>query len=538
MVTSLQEAHQIITAQSETIASYGETVATLQGQVETLDGALKKELATVQRLQQQLEQYVKRVYGHSSERYCPEQILFDPLLLASLPDGSRVEAAAVEPQEAPPSSPRRRKYTPHGRLPIPEHLERVVIELDVDACQRLCPRTGAEMVVIGYEESEKLEYRPGRLFVNVYRRPKYASPDRIKGNGMGIVTAPMPDHPIAKCKADVGLIAYAIVSKFADHLPFYRQDAIFEREGVAVARSTLDGWALGTADTLRPLGEALKQAVLDTDVLFTDDSVIPLLERGRGKTRKARLWVYVRGDPGPSLATYDFTRDRRNIRPLEYLGDYQGYIHADAYSGYDELFTKDGIVEVACWCHARRGFDEAMTSRPREASEILALIGRFYKVERTLREMSPEQRRQQRQQTVRLIVDAVFERVEDMKTSTLPTEPLRKAIGYVENQRLALRRFLDDGRLEADNNTAENAIRPLAIGRKNWLFAGSERGGQAAALYLGLIQSCKACDVNPWAYFDDILRRIMAHPVSQLRQLLPDQWRPLERDTQGLILQS
>ena len=538
MVTSLQEAHQIITAQSEMIASYGETVATLQSQVEALDASLQKALATIQRQQHQLEQYAKRAYGHSSERYCPEQILFDPLLLASLPNGSS-EAAAVELDEAPPSSPsRRKKYTPHGRLPIPEHLERVVIELDIDASQRLCPRTGAEMVVIGYEESEKLEYRPGRLFVNVYRRPKYASAQRIKGNGTGVVTAPMPDHPIPRCKADVGLIAHAIVSKFADHLPFYRQDAIFEREGVAVARSTLDGWALGTADTLRLLGEALKQAVLDTDVLFTDDSVIPLLERGRGKTRKARLWVYVRGDPGPQLAAYDFTRDRRNIRPVEYLDDYQGHIHADAYSGYDELFSKQGIVEVGCWCHARRGFDEAMTSRPREASEILALIGRFYKVEKELRALTPERRRQQRQQSVRPIIDAIFKRIDEMKATTLPSEPLRKAIGYVVNQQVPLRRFLDDGRLEADNNTAENAIRPLAIGRKNWLFAGSERGGQAAALYLGLIQSCKACDINPWAYFDDVLRRIMAHPVSQLRQLLPDQWKPLERDAQGQILHS
>ena len=220
------------------------------------------------------------------------------------------------------------------------------------------------------------------------------------------------------------------------------------------------------------------------------------------------------------------------------MGDYQAYIHADAYSGYDELFTKHGIVEVGCWCHARRGFDEAMTSRPKQASEILALIRRMYAFEREYRDLQPADRHQQRQDTVRHIVAAIIKRVEEIKPATLPSEPLHKAIGYVLNQQQALQRFLDNGRLEADNNTAENAIRPLALGRKNWLFAGSERGGRATALYLGLIQSCKVCDVNPWAYFDDVLRRIMSHPVRQLRQLLPDQWRPLELDTHGTAPQS
>ena len=344
----------------------------------------------------------------------------------------------------------------------------------------------------------------------------------------------MPDHPIPKCKADCGLIAYAIVSKFADHLPFYRQDAIFEREGVRIARSTLDGWALGTADALQPLGEELKKAVLDTDVLFTDDSVIPLIERGRGKTRKARLWVYIRGGPGPPLCVHDFTIDRQKIRPLEYLGDYRGYVHADAYSGYDQLFSQDTVVEVGCWCHARRGFDDALTSRPSEASEILALIARMYGFEKEFRPLSPDVRHERRQHSVRPIVDAIFERVEELRPTMLPSEPLRKALEYVNNQSDALKRFLEDGRLEADNNTAENALRPLALGRKNWMFAGSERGGRAAALYFGLIQSCKACDVNPWAYFNDILRRVMSHPVHRLRELLPDQWQPVERDSRGM----
>ena len=303
-----------------------------------------------------------------------------------------------------------------------------------------------------------------------------------------------------------------------------------------IPRSTLDGWALQTADAIALLGDQLKRAVLDTDVLFTDDSVIPLLEKGRGRTRQARLWVYIRGGAGPPLVAYDFTTDRRKKRPLDYLAHYQGYIHADAYSGYDELFSRDGLIEVGCWCHARRGFDETLNVRPREASEIIALIGRMYQFEREFRALPPDQRHQRRQDTVRPIVDTLFQRVDQIKADTVPSEPLRKACDYVINQRNALQCFLTDGRLEADNNTAENAIRPLAIGRKNWQFAASERGGRIAALYLGLIQSCKACHVNPWNYLDDILRRIMSHPAKQLRQLLPDQWKPLERDQRGMII--
>lgn len=230
MVASLEEAHQIIVAQSDTIA-------TLQARIEIVDAALKTALATIEKQQYQLEQYIKRLSGHRSEKYCPDQILFDPILLQSLPDPAA--AVAPEPVEEPSESePRqRKKRSRHGRLPIPDHLERVVIELDIEPDDRICPHTDKPMVLIGCEETEKLEYQPGRLLVNVYRRPKYASPDRIGGNSVGVLTAPMPDHPIPKCKADCGLIAYAIVSKFADHLPFYRQDAIFEREGVRIARS-------------------------------------------------------------------------------------------------------------------------------------------------------------------------------------------------------------------------------------------------------------------------------------------------------------
>jgi len=213
-------------------------------------------------------------------------------------------------------------------------------------------------------------------------------------------------------------------------------------------------------------------------------------------------------------------------------------VHADAYGGYDEFFRKEEIVEVGCWAHARRKFDEAVSSRPKEATDILARIARLYhEVETPCADMAPEERCRFRQTHATPLLEGIFATVEELRPQTTPSEPLRTAVTYVLNQRKALCRYLEDGRLRPDNNLAENAIRPIALNRKNCLFVGSERGGRAMALYMGLVQSCKNCDVNPWEYFDDMLRRIMSHPVNRLRELLPDQWKPAPRDERGLIIQ-
>lgn len=461
--------------------------------------------------------------------------MFDPMVMELLlqPETEKVAELPEIPSSEEKKPPRAKRRHP-GRIPIPEHLERVEILLDIPEEEKICPETGKPLKQIGVETSEKLEYRPGKLIVNVYKRPKYASPDSM--TEVGVITAPMPDHPIERCKADIGLLSQIIVSKFADHLPLYRQDGIFEREGVIIPRATQTSWVIQTYEAIRSLGDVLKRAVLERGVIFTDDSIMPLQVKGNGRLKKARLWVYVRGGPGPPLAVYDFSLDRSKKRPLDFLDGYRGYVHADAYSGYDELFRLEWIIEVGCWVHTRRKFDEAASSRPQEATEVMARIAQLYKIETECKEMTPEQRRDVRERCSRPLIDVIFKRMEELKANTLPSEPLRKAIHYALNQRQALYRYLEDGWLKPDNNTAENAIRPLALGRKNWLFAGSERGARATALFLGLIQSCKACGVNPWEYFDDMLRRIMGHPVNRLRELLPDQWKPLPRDERGLII--
>lgn len=334
-------------------------------QIQELTKKLQSTQLSLKMLQHQVEQLLRRVYGRRSEKLDPNQLLFDDLILESLDQPlPQSPPELISEQKVERKKPRTVKRRHPGRIPIPEHLERVEIVLDIPDENKVCPETGKPLKKIGEEVSEKLEYRPGKLIVNVYKRPKYASPDSLAAGHVGVITAPMPNHPIEKCQADVGLISHIIISKFADHLPLYRQDGIFEQEGVTIPRGTQTSWVLQTYEAIRPLEDGLKGAVLERDILFTDDSVIPLQVKGNGRVKKARLWVYVRGGPGPPLCVYDFSRDRSKKRPLNFLGDYQGYIHADAYSGYDELFRKEGIIEVGCWVHARRKFDEAVSSRP------------------------------------------------------------------------------------------------------------------------------------------------------------------------------
>jgi len=533
MILTLSQANELLAQKDFHIR---ELTAQKDAQINELTRKLESTQRQLATLQHQMEQMLRRLYGHKSEQLNSNQLMLDSIVLQALEQNACTQHTPKEAEPVIREVKPRRVSEHHGRVPIPEHLERVEIILDIPEEQKVCPETGAPLKVIAVEITEKLEYRPGKLIVNVYKRPQYALPDRADTFG-GVLAAAMPDHPIAKCKSDVGLIAHLIVSKFADHLPLYRQDGIFEREGVTIPRATQSSWLMQVYESIKPLGESLKRAVLEDDVMFTDDTPIPLQVKGNGKLKKARLWVYVRGGPGPPLTVYDFSIDRSKRRPLGYLHDYRGYVHADAYSGYDELFKKEGIVEVGCWAHVRRKFDEAASSRPKEATDILARIARLYhEVETPCADMTADERRSCRQENAAPLLDEIFEKLEELRRQTIPSEPLRKAIDYALNQRKALCRYLEDGRLRPDNNLAENAIRPVALGRKNWLFVGSERGGRAAALFMGLIKSCKDNGINPWEYFDDMLRRIMSHPVSRLRELLPDQWKPLPKDERGLIL--
>jgi transposase len=476
---------------------------------------------TVEELRQQIALLQRRLYGPRSEKYHPDQLCLDDVLQESESD---------LPAEAPPTVPVkatvRRKAPPHGRLKIPAHLERVEEVLDLPAEQKRDPETGEALVKLREEISEKLAWKPGQWYVRRFIRPVYVHPDRQNDEKAGVYVQPMPDAPVAKCKADTSVLAMVAVKKYVDHLPLYRQRDIFLREGIAVAPSTLNAWAIEPILACAPLYGAFRAEVLARPVIFTDDTPLHMLEEGRGRTKPARMWVYV-GGCGPPYRFFDFTEDRRKERPGQILSGYAGFVQADAYSGYDHLFANsDRIVEVGCWAHARRKWDEALSSARLPCTDILLRIRALYKVEAAIRAEKPHRRREVRQAESIPLLDKLYARVTEIATARviLPSSLLAKAMGYAINQRQALYRYTTDGRLEIDNNTAENAIRPLALGRKNFLFVGSPRGGKACAMALTFLQSAKAVGANPYAYLHDIYNRIMDHPVNRLHELLPAAW--------------
>jgi transposase len=474
-----------------------------------------------EQLRQQIELLQRRLYGPRSERYHPDQLFLDSLLKA----GQSEEVAEPEPS-IPVKATVRRKARPHGRMKIPEHIERIDEVLDLPEEQKADPETGQALVKLRDEVSEKLAWKPGQWFVRRFIRPVYVYPDR-QSEKAGIYVQPMPDSPIEKCKADTSVLAMVAVKKYVDHLPLYRQRGIFQREGIDVAPSTLNAWAIEPILACEPLYEAFKADVLNREVIFTDDSPVGMLQEGLGRTKRARMWIYV-GGRGPPHRFFDFTEDRRKERPAQILTHYAGFVHADAYSGYDHLFnSSERIIEVGCWAHARRKWDEALSSARKPCTEILVRIRALYRIEAAVRGEKPGARLRVRHAEAVPLLDKLYERIEQIgiERVVLPTSLLSKAMKYAINQRTALYRYTTDGRLEIDNNTAENAIRPLALGRKNWLFAGSPRGGKACAMALTFLQSAKAVGANPYEYIHDIYNRIMGHPVNRLHELLPAAWK-------------
>jgi transposase len=475
---------------------------------------------TVEQLRQQIALLQRRLYGPRSEKYHPGQLFLDDVLKAG-------ESAlpAEEPPTVPVKATVRRKARPHGRLQIPEHIERVDEVLDLPEELKRDPQTGEELVKLREETSEKLAWKPGQWFVRRFIRPVYVHPDRQSENA-GVYVQPMPDSPIEKCKADTSVLAMVAVKKFVDHLPLHRQRDIFLREGIDVAASTLNAWAIDPILACEPLYQAFRAEVLARSVIFTDDSPVHMLQEGLGRTKEARLWVYV-GGCGPPYRYFDFTEDRRKERPAQILSGYAGFVQADAYSGYDHLFANsDRIIEVGCWAHARRKWDEALNSARLPCTDILLRIRSLYKVEAAIRGEKPDLRLEVRQAESVPLLDKLYERLDEIAAErvVLPSSLLAKAMGYAINQRVALYRYTTDGRLEIDNNTAENAIRPHAVGRKNYLFVGSPRGGKACAMAMTFLQSAKAVGANPYEYLHDIYNRIMNHPVNRLHELLPAAW--------------
>jgi hypothetical protein len=317
-----------------------------------------------------------------------------------------------------------------------------------------------------------------------------------------------------------------LVSKYADHLPLNRQERIFSRHGIELSRKTTCGWVKQCADLLMPLYRAMQRDVLSSEVVFTDDTPTPVLDNGGRETKTGRLWVYV-GDENHRQVVFDYTATRAKGGPEGFLAGYHGWLQADAYTGYDGVYLTGDVVEVGCWAHARRKFHEARTSDPGLSAIALAFIQSLYKVEREAKEqeMSPDQRKALRQEKARPVLDSMHKWLEGMRDQVLPKSPMGEAVGYALNQWEALMRYTENGILEIDNNRAEREIRPLCVGRNNWLFMGSDDGGRRAAVMFSLVASCRQNGIDPFEYLRDVLTRIPSHPINRIEELMPRNWR-------------
>ena len=352
--------------------------------------------------------------------------------------------------------------------------------------------------------------------------------------GCTVVTAQKPMAPIEKGLPGPGLLAQVVVSKYGDHLPLHRQKEIFQRQGVELSRQTMCDWMRACADLASPLYELMKQQVLGSKAMQTDDTPVPVLDPDLPHTRTGRIWTYV-GDREHPYTVYDYTPTRSRDGPEEFLKAFRGYLQADAYSGYDHFYEEPerGIDEVACWAHARRKHYEAQSSDLTRSTVMLAYIRLLYDVEREGRDrkLQGEARRTLRQKKSKPILEDIHAYLERERPHVLPKSPEGEAIAYTLSNWKALIRYCEDGDLEIDNTGAERSLRSVAVGRKNWMFYGSDNGGRTAAILSSLTATCKRLGVDPFAYLRDVIGRIAAHPRSRIAELLPDQWRTARRAT-------
>ena len=481
------------------------------------------------RLKHHLELLRRRVFGRSSEKgtviVAEQQALpFEPVAA-----GPVAPEATDEGRGEDGATPARRRHP--GRRPLERELPRRRWELRPPERELTCACCGAQKEPIGEDVTEELEYQPSSFYINEYARPKFAC-GRCKD---GVVQAILPPRPVEKGRPGAGLLAHVVTQKYADHLPLYRQEQIFARHGIAVSRRTLAEWNGAVADLLQPIVVAMRKAqVLRSAWIQADDTGLEVQQPGeRPGSRAGHMWVYrdAEGD-----AVYDFTWSRNRDGPLKMLAGYRGYLQADAAPAFDDVFLRHPeILEVGCWAHARRYFKEAAPTAARECAEVLAWIGELYGLERaaTERKLDAAARTVLRQTRARPILATLAARLEALALTVLPKSPLAQAVAYARNHWTALTRYTEDGRLKIDNNGAEQALRPIVLGRKNWLFAGSEAAAHRAAILCSLVQTCKHLGIDPFVYLREVIDRVSTHPASRVLELTPREWKRRRDERRG-----
>jgi len=432
--------------------------------------------------------------------------------------------AKIEEQKQPKAEPvkkSKKKNANHkGRKPLSADLPREVIEIEPSEEEKICPDCNSHKQRIGSEVTEKLEYVPASFFVKQYVRHKYGC-KQCEGN---ISIGQLRPMAIDKGIPGEGLLAHIITSKYNDHAPLNRLQGILKRHGVDINASTMCDWVGKCADLLEPLVKRMHKKILQSPKINTDDTRIPIKSRKRkGSTYNGYLWTYI---DDKKNVVFDFTPTRSREGPLKFLGNYSGYVQADAYSGYDEFFRKGKATEVGCNSHARRKFEYALDDDPVRAARMMVLWGRLYEIESRAKKekYNSAQLLEARQKEAKPILAEIKAVLDEYKNQVLPKSPMGKAITYSLNQWEALNRYVENPILDIDNNISERTLRMVVIGRKNYIFAGSEAGAWRASIIYSLIASCKLNGHDPFAYFRDVLEKVSTHPADKIDDLLPRNW--------------
>lgn len=495
--------------------------APLPDDVATLQQMVRELLARVAVLQGQLDQALKHRFGRRSERQ------------------PRSKPAADDDRPAP-------RRDPHGRSPLPAHLERRDVVHDLTEAEKLCPCCRRPRLCIGEQVAEQLDLEPARFFVLRTRKKSYACPHcdpaTVPSEQRLQTAGPAQVGPIARGLCGPGLLAHSITAKFTDHVPVHRLAGQLGRSGVQIAASTLGDWLAEAADLLDPLRQLMHQRLLLSRVLHGDDTSVKLRVPGRDRTRKAHLWATI-GDADNPYVVFDFTVDHTAAGPTRFLKGYQGYLQADALAQYEGLYGPDKVLHVCCWAHARRKFVAAVEAGDARGNAALEWIRQLYAIERELPPLLPpaddpqaviqrwqreEQRRVARQQQAEPVLLALKTWLDEQRPQALPKSPLGQALGYALNQWEALRRYLEQGYLCIDNNLSERTLRAIALGRNNWGVIGSEAGGKTAAVLYTVVGTCKHLGIDPFVYLREALPGLFAlgekPTTEQLLEWLPDRW--------------
>lgn len=465
-------------------------------------------------LKEQLAWFTRQLFGKRSEKTFSNELQLQLNLECKIEEAPKQKQTVCYERKKPNRNGKDKINFPSD-LPI----ERQVIDLSEE--KKICEETGLKLVKIGEEVTQKLAHKPGSFYIKEIVRFKYALP-----NNESICTAPLPEGLLNRCQADESLLAEILVKKFADHLPLYRISEILRREGINISRQLLCKWVIRVGQALKPLYDEMTDKVLKSENVFADETPIDMLEPGKGKTHQAYMWVLVGGkEADPPYRIYNFRTNRQHSHAEALLKNYKGVLHSDKYGAYETLANRKQIIWCPCWAHIRRKFLEE-SGDAEFRNWVIERINNLFALEAIAWTQTPEERLNKRQIEEVPIIDELTLAIKDKLSNgkILPKSKFREALGYYSSLIPYLKNYTQNPWARLDNNVAERAVRPLAIGRKNWLFVGNKEGGEAAAIILSLIQTCRGIGVNPREYLEDIMRTMMKHNSQKLYELLPDNW--------------